>query len=320
MSYWRLSIIILLIITGTSLAQEVTPEAMDEGSTEIEFTIFTHAETDIKGIAAIGWEEVLAGSYLNPDNDSSYILHFASDEVNLEELLQPILEAFLQETLPEEFDSHEQGDITWTLYNFEYIPTEDSEPLVVNIATAEYDGLARAVILQSSVDDYEYLHDALFLPSVNYFGQTQDVIESELNITSLIPETIIEFGIDTVIPRDWENANPGSYIRGDLQVDPTTLIIQTSSDLSEDEFRGLFLERLNIAELGDGEVYISDYLEWTFYMVDIDIDGTLLTWQIATASDEDFAYLTVLFSFADERDTLGETILLAVLDETRQSE
>lgn len=322
MSYLRLSVIILLLIVGTTFAQEVTPEATEEASTEIVFTTFTLSEPDISGIAPADWQEVQIGSYLNPgdESNSTYILHFASSELSLDEQLQAILDSFLQESLPDESESYESEDYSWTLYNFEYSPAEDSDPLIVDIATAERGILALVVVLQSTADDYELLHDELFLPSIEYFGQPLDVIQTNLELELLTPETIEDFSIDTLIPIEWENANPGSYIRGDLQVDPTTLLIQTSPDLNEDEFRDLFLERLNIDDAGDGEAYISDTLAWTIYTVDIEIEESLLTWQIATASDNEFAYLLVMFSFTDEREELRDTIFLPVLDETRQSE
>ncbi len=322
MSYLRFSVIIVLLIVGTVFAQEVTPEATEKAPTDIVFSTFTLSEPEISGIAPADWDEVLPGSYLNleDESNSTYILHFATSEMSLNEQLEPILASFLQEALPDESEDYESEDYTWNIYTFEYMPSEESEPLVVDIATAERGVLALVVVLQSTPENYEHLHDRLFLPSIDYFGQPLDMIQANLELDRLTPETIEAFGIDTVIPVGWENANPGSYVRGDLQVDPTTLLIQTSPDLSEDEFRDLFLERLNIADAGDGESYDSDTLEWTIYTIDIEIEESLLTWQIATASDANFAYLVVVFSFTDERDTLRESVLLPVLDDTRQSE
>jgi|GEM_PF-4540484 len=323
MSHLRLSVIIFLFIAGTVFAQEATPEVTEIPQDEIEFFAFTIPEIDVSGIAPDGWEQIQVGSYVRNQGgeNTTYLLHIASNEISLEDVLAPILVAFEQEELPEDSASYETNRYDWTVYTFEYSPFPDSDDrLVVDIATAATPNLSLVLVFQTTPDEYDALHESVFLTSLDYFGEDLTTIQEGLGYGDFVPTEIEFFGIDTVIPRDWMNVNTGSYTRGDLQVDPTTLIIQTSSDLSEEEFRDLFLEQLQISVSGDGESYSSDYLNWTIFDVNIDIDGTLLTWQIATASDNDYAYLVVLFSFTDENEELRESVLIPVLDATHASQ
>lgn len=323
MPYLRLSLIILLLMATTTFAQEATPEVTETPQDDIEFFAFTIPDIEVSGIAPQGWEQIQVGSYVRNQygENTTYLLHIASNENSLDDVLAPILDAFSQEALPDENQVYTTDFHGWTLYTFEYSPYPDSnDSLAVDIATATTGNLSLVLIFQTTPDEYASLHESVFLASLEYYGADLATIEASLGFGDMIPVDIDFFGIETLTPLNWENVNIGSYTRGDLQTDPTTLILQTSSDLSESEFRDLFLEQLDLSISGDGESYASDYLDWTIHTADIDLDGTLLTWQIATAGDDTYAYLVVLFSFTEDVDDLRESVLIPVLNATRSSQ
>lgn len=329
MPYLRLNFLIILLLIGSACTATNTPNATDipscsvANTTNTDLVSFTIPVIEMSGVAPADWEEVQVGSYVRNQNgdNSTYLLHIASDESSLSDLLAPILVAFSQEALPASSETYQSPVYAWSLYNFEYNPNpETDDTLIVDIATVETGNLSLIVILQTNPQEYETLHQSIFLSAVHYFGQDLRVVEADLGFGTMIPCSIALFDVDTVIPKDWQNITDGSYQRGDVQSDPTTLIIQTSPDLSESEFRDLFLQQFQLSLASDGAAYAAERLNWTIHNVNIEAEGILLTWQIATAKDNRYAYLVVLFSLTEEADSLRASVLLPVLDATHASQ
>ncbi|MGJ3239733.1 MAG: hypothetical protein ACFE0Q_13565 [Anaerolineae bacterium] len=322
-------IALLFVIISRLQAQTISPEIPSSATPEptqsaypiLPLQAFTLDEMAVSGVAPAEWDMVRPGSYVDPDNSLTYLLHFARADDALDELLHSILDAFEREALPDLDAEHQQdSDDIWALYRFEYTPLVEGQvvSLLVDMGIVVSDGLARVIVMQTTPERYDILHSEVFMQSVRYFGQTRVLIDDALYESQLVTRTLSTFNIETVVPLNWDEINSGAYARGDLQQDPTTLLIQTSSDLGESEFRDLFLDRLNLSiPILTGETFTSEWLNWTIYIVDIEADGVELSWQIATASDAQYAYLVVLFSYTDEVEDLRASILLPILERTR---
>lgn len=317
----KLSIILvlLLVLTLTTVAQEATQEPDSE---IIEFATFTLTNTEMNGIYPSDWGEIQSGAYIRDDGglNTTYILHLALMDSSLEELIAPILPALQLEALPEAIESYESSVLTWTLYRVEYSPPElEGEILIVDFATAESDDAAYLILLQTNPDEYEMLHEQVFLAALDAFGLELEAIIAEYNIITLENVIVSEFGIESSVPMDWQEVASGSYMRAENQQDITTLLIQTSPDLDAETFAGLLLENLDLpTELPEiNSRYETDNLSWGLYLLELDAQGTPVTFQIAIAQDEQFAYLVVLLSFSEEVEDLRESVLLPVLDATQ---
>ncbi|MEL6524432.1 MAG: hypothetical protein AAFQ07_01870 [Chloroflexota bacterium] len=295
------------------------PESNTQASAFVaDFEIFTLDAPIISGVAPIGWETLSTGNYVrDSENDgNTYILHFANNQQTIEESLAPILTAFEQDSLPTESTTLVTSAFEWTLYTFTYTAPDSDQPLQVDIATTTNENTSFVIVMQTTPEAYTELHETIFLSSVQVFGLPQDDIRVAMGISALTPITVQQYGIDTAYPDGWQAVNPGSWSRGDLQEDPTTLIVQTSSDLSARAFRDLFAEQLAITTEGQGDTYNAPNRDWRIFTVTVSAQGIPLTWQIASAEDNQFAYLVVLLTHSDEAEALRESVLLPVLDAT----
>jgi hypothetical protein len=315
-------LILLLALTLTTVAQEATEEPNLE---IIKFDSFTLINTEMNGIYPLDWDEIQSGAYIRNDEglNTTYVLHLALMDSSLEELIAPILPALQLEELPEASQTYDSSVMIWTLYRIEYSPPElEGDSLIVDLATAESDDAVYLILLQTNPDEYDNLHEQVFLATVDAFGLSLETIIAEYKITTLESVTITEFGIDSSVPLDWREVASGSYMRVGNQQDITTLLIQTSPDLDADIFAELLLESLGLpSELPEIErIYETDNLSWSLYRLEFTAQGIPVTFQIAIAQDEQLAYLVVLLSLDEEAEDLRETVFLPVLDATQAIE
>lgn len=318
-------LLIIFFITLAFLMSVSGQEATEEAPVEsIQFAAFTLPNLLLNGIYPAGWEEVQAGAYVRNDElNTTYILHLGEKDTSLDGLIAPILPSVQLEKLPEPIEIYESAMLEWTLYNFEYSPSElEGENLQVDLATAENDDGAYLILLQTMPDDYESLHEQVFMPALDAFGLPLEIIFEEYNITTLEHIIIDEFGIESAIPDDWQQIAVGSYMRAANQQDITTLLIQTSPDLTAEAFANLLLDSLGLSvDLPESDtIHETDYLSWSIYLIEVNSQGVDITFQIATAQDEQFAYLVVLLNFSEETPILQDTVLLPILDMTKAIE
>jgi hypothetical protein len=313
-------LLLLFLLAIPTIAQEATEETPAE---LIQLAAFTLSNINMSGIYPADWDEIQVGAYIRNGGDSNttYILHLAQTHSSLEALIAPILSALQLEELPEASATYDTSVFAWTLYKVAYSPAElEGETLFVDIATAEIDDAVYLILLQSNPDEYEILHEQVFLVALDAFGLPLETIIAEYHIPTLENITLSKFGIETAIPIDWQEVASGSYMRAENQQDITTLLIQTSPDLQAEAFAELLLERLGLpVQLPETDtIYETDNWLWSLYLIEVNAQGGLpVTFQIAIAQDEQFAYLVVLLSFNEEAEGLRETVIFPVLDATQ---
>jgi hypothetical protein len=310
---------LLIVLSLSAYAQEATPEITAEAET-LRLRPFTLEIGDVSGAAPADWTELQAGSYLRDDGDAdqTYILHISAEGASLADLIDPFLEAYGIESLPESSESHESTLFTWSIHSFDYTPIDTDLVLRVDIGIAEAENRVYVIILQGFPDDNEFLHSEVFIPAMDFFGLPLDVIQEALGYESLSPISLESFGIETVYPLMWQEVNPGSYMRMQDENDLTTVIIQSSPDLEASAFAELLLETIGLPpELPESsESYEGSELTWAIY--EIDYQGYKLV--LATAEDENLAYLVVMLCSAEEAESLRESLLVPILDATKPIE
>lgn len=313
----RLILSLLLLIVPSITAQEATPESTPEP--EIALTPFTLEEPRINGVRPIGWNELIPGTYVREDGQNlTYLLHMSEPDASRSETLPPLLESIGQEALPTTYEVFEGTVLEWEVYDVIYTPKTLESDLAVVLAIAESDSALHVIFLQSSPEDADDLRETVFFPALDAYGLPLPVIYESLGLAPLEAVTIPEFDVQSAVPAEWQMVNIGSYMRLRTQSDSTTLIIQTSPDLSAEVFGALLLESLGIGtELPEESTRIeTDHLTWTLYEVAVSAQGQALRFQIALAEDDIYAYMVVLLSADDEATQLRETALIPILRTT----
>ena len=321
---YRPLLILLMLISGSGLltAQD-TPTSEPDTADEIELAIFempfTEDET-IHGVLPSEWDEIQPGAAIRIEEEGenlTYVLHLAIPDTTVSEAIEPLLAPLELDELPDPSDDYPGLYFVWTLYDVSYEPEQlDGESLSVIIATAEDDFGAYIIVLQSVPDEIDDLYDRVLLPALDTFGLSQEEIVTYLELEDFTRVEIPEFEMSADVPTAWVNVNPGAFMRGATDTDFTTLLIQTSEDLSEREFADLLRESIGITlDLpDDGDLYTLENFDWLVYEIEFDAQGSEVTLVIATASDDNFTYMVALLAVSEEADVLRYDIFLPILE------
>ena len=324
---YRMPMIILLLVFGAGFvfAQDdatptVSPTSTPESASEISLIPFTmpFPDTEISGVLPMDWDTIQPGTAVRDDGDginATYIVHIAALDATLDEAVEPLLPSLQLQTLPEALATYEGQVFTWTLYDVAYQPPQlEGDWLQVLVATAEIDEGAYIIVLQAHPEDFDELYQAVMKPALDTFGLSLSEIRQYLVLPDFEAVTIEQYDLQVDVPAQWVNANPGAYLRAESETDFTTLLVQTSPDLSEQEFAELLLESLGLSALPEaGEALSLGEFDWTLYRIDFDAQGTAITLYIATATDNEHTILVGLLSSSEESETLLETVLYPVL-------
>lgn len=112
------------------------------------------------------------------------------------------------------------------------------------------------------------------------------------------------FAMSGVIPAGWEQAGPGTYVRGASILDQT-LIIQVAAPaapgLTADVFTSSLLNSLGVEELGESVgTFVDNGRSWSLYTATV--QGHLL--DLATAETADGLFMVAMISTEEEREGL----------------
>ena len=152
---------------------EPAPTATSEPIAEpvgIELVPFVDENHGIRSVAPEGWSKVdtdigVLGRGVWPQ-DLARLYTSAYPGMNTEWMIATIvLPALGMDKLPQGVGKLESGPFTWELYYIE-APIPDIGTLFVDLAFAETEAGSYMVAVTASQDDYEVLHDAVFLPAV----------------------------------------------------------------------------------------------------------------------------------------------------------
>jgi len=310
-----LPLLLLLMSSIVLHAQDVVePQEVDTN-----FVLFTLEQVDIHGAGPQDWDQIQPGMFLRSaiENDPTYLLHIVETDETLESAVRPLLEALQVDNLPAAEASYETAALNWSIHSVEFDATSQGAGMLkVDFAIAQTEQAIYIVVLQSLPDELAMLRDAVLLPALDVFGLPIDSIQQALGLPALKMVTLDLFDVETVVPATWQAVNTGAYARTDLRVDGTTLLIQTSPDLSPLAFGNLLVQQLGLASgLPEATAsYATELFEWRLHRVEIDSGGQLSVLQLALAQDADRTYMVALLSSVDESAMLLESVVQPALD------
>jgi hypothetical protein len=152
--------------TITALEEEATPSPVEEPGADAEVTLvpFISDEFGISGLVPEGWSEIAAGTFIrgSTPSDQTAIIQKAFPGTTIEQFKPQLLPALRLKELPEPVATHESEALTWTLYAVE-IEAPDVGTFMVDVALSETEEATYLILLQVLKDDYDALHEAVFL-------------------------------------------------------------------------------------------------------------------------------------------------------------
>ena len=156
--------------------EKATPSPVEETGADVEVTLvpFTSDEFGISGLVPEGWPEVAAGTFMRGSSptDQTAIIQKAFPGTTIEEFTPQLLPALRLKELPEPVATHESEALTWTLYAVE-IEAPGVGTFVVDVALSETEEATYLILFQVLKDDYDALHEAVFLPAVEALAPTE---------------------------------------------------------------------------------------------------------------------------------------------------
>lgn len=124
------------------------------------------------------------------------------------------------------------------------------------------------------------------------------------------------FGVQGLIPTDWQNAAPGVYARGASATDATSIIVQ-SAPMTVDALQGLLSSQLGVDAFPEVEgAFETDFGQWSQYRIDNETVGLSIT--LALTEQDGTSYLVLLQSPTDEHDSLRELVFEPVVNSIAQ--
>lgn len=306
MTQWRIIAVIMLLCVAL-----LPTFAQDDNVIPLEPVRITD---ELFTVAPQNWTRADAGVYVAEDNLSfiSFAVLFG-DEYDAR--LTNLLNTFTRDgNLPEVAGMIVTQTAAWQLYPLTYIPDGTNTPLAVDLALTNN----AIVVLQATPENYATYRQQVFNPVLDTFALSGDEAYAYLNADFLEESALPQFGLQTVTPITWIPVNIGAYRRSNDPTDPTTLLIQSSPDLSADEFGTLLVQQLGFADTlpDERDSYQADTLTWSIAQVQLTLPDGDVVLQIALADADDLTLLVALLSTADETSDLRESILLPVLAAT----
>jgi uncharacterized protein len=153
----RLLLLILILSTfsGTALAQE-----------SLKLVPFTDDTYQIQGVIPDGWHKLSPGIYLRQSSatDTTLIAQQSAPFTG-DALMKALLPQLGLSEPPASVGERETETFAWTLYQIDM--TQANITVRIDIAVAEKEGKSYLVLLQTNPDEYDALHEQVFLPAVD---------------------------------------------------------------------------------------------------------------------------------------------------------
>lgn len=127
----------------------------------------------------------------------------------------------------------------------------------------------------------------------------------------LVPVRNPGFGIKSVAPADWIEAQPGQYVRNSTPEDPTALL-QQAGQVSAAEITGSILESMGMEDFDESSEYETSMFTWEIHRIEDPEINVVIS--LALAEGEDRTYIMLLQSTPDEHAELYEAVFIPALD------
>jgi SagB-type dehydrogenase family enzyme len=134
----------------------------------VKLKIFHSEDLGISGVVPEGWAERRPGEVARGASpvDPTALFQQGFAGTSIKDLKEGLLPHLGIDVFPEQVGTRETEHLTWDLYAYEREAPE-MEPVMVDIALAQAGGWAFVVGLVTLVDEYETLHQQVFLPALD---------------------------------------------------------------------------------------------------------------------------------------------------------
>ncbi len=151
--------VILLAFSGLAFAQA------EEESIVLES--FTDEAFGFEAVKPVDWGNVGPGLYARQASpQDTTLLALQSAPARAELVWRSLLPQFALDEIPEPTGELETAALMWTLYQFEVSVVQ----VKIDLAIAEQGGTTYIVLLQTSPDEFDALHEAVFNPVLDSFA------------------------------------------------------------------------------------------------------------------------------------------------------
>jgi beta-glucosidase len=170
----------------------------------IELVRFSDHFYGVEGVAPEGWTEVQYGVVLGGDaaTDTKLIIQQAAPGATAAEILSGLVVQFALGESPVPTGTVETEQLAWTLYSFEtQAQVTGGHRLLGGAALAESEFGAFLVGLIASPDEYDVLHEAVFLPAVDAFKPPPQLPPPEPSAPYLDASTPVDQRVEDLLSR-----------------------------------------------------------------------------------------------------------------------
>jgi glutaminyl-peptide cyclotransferase len=120
-------------------------------------------------VVPTGWVDAGSGFYVPGTDEFTGILQLLAPDTTTGELADSLLGQLGMAEMPEAYEIYESSAATWDFYKLE-VEIDESTVFAVDLAMADSEGTAYVVLLQTSNELYDALHEEAFVPAVDAFA------------------------------------------------------------------------------------------------------------------------------------------------------
>jgi hypothetical protein len=139
-----------------------------------------------------------------------------------------------------------------------------------------------------------------------------DVPDTSDAAVALMPVTVETKGIESVVPENWSEVQPGLFVRGKSAIDQTMMIFDVVPGQKPEVFVPGLLNFLNL-EAFPGESTNSltnEGIAWDVYRIESNLNGIEVHPAVALGQDANNAYVVILLAGVEESDRLYDDAFL----------
>ena len=149
--------------------EEASTATSQVSSIEAVITLesYTSEEFGLSGVLPAGWTEAAPGMYARGADpaDQTVLIQKSYPGMTLDQINSALLSQLGIAELPSSLGQYESEDFTWNLYKVE-VEAPNVGSFFVDISQVESGGTAFMVLLQTQEEEYETLHQVVFMPAV----------------------------------------------------------------------------------------------------------------------------------------------------------
>ncbi|MDR9451764.1 MAG: glycoside hydrolase family 3 protein, partial [Acidimicrobiia bacterium] len=162
--------------TSSETTSTTSAPATSQADWSIELVEFSDHLFGAEGLVPAGWTEIQYGVVVSADETTKGVIQQAAPGATAAEVLSGLAAQLELEEAPDATGTFQTDQLNWTLYSFETrAPVLGGVKLLAGAALAESDYGAFVVGLFAPPDEYDALHEAVFLPALEAFTPPQQL-------------------------------------------------------------------------------------------------------------------------------------------------